>query len=123
MRRPSSAFALVLAFACTPRVPRTVTIRGSVVDGSTSQPLVMATVTLRDLTTGANADSLGVFVFQAPRPLGSQLELVVRRVGYAPTHVTVPLEPDSLQNVGRISVKPAPTDEHDVIIVPSPQKP
>jgi TonB-linked SusC/RagA family outer membrane protein len=85
MRRAGALIAVLLA-ACVAgttlqaqQAPPTV-VRGTVVDAASSQPLPLATVSVKGTTIGAQTDEKGAFTLRVPDANGT---VVVSRIGYA----------------------------------------
>ena len=121
----TKTFVLLLAVivGCVHRAPSTslVVVSGRVVDATSGRPLHSVTVTLADRKTGTNTDSHGAFSFRIPRPGNGRIKLLIRYVGYEPLRVDFSAQPDSVLQVGTISIKAAPI-ELDDLIVTSPRK-
>ena len=89
-------------------------IRGQVMDARTSQPVTPANVTLQDRTTGVVTATGGEFELRAPRPHTSDLTLLIRHIGHAPTTIVIRLGPDSVYDLGAIRIQWAPVQLDNV---------
>ena len=104
--RAAVALAILLVGASTPLSAQARVVQGHVIRADSPVGLADAEVELRPSGARARTDARGFFVFRASPP--GQVELSVRRVGFAPAVVT--LQPDTLAvAVVTIPLEPLPT--------------
>lgn len=103
--------ALLLILAVAVLVPgRAQTLRGTVIDSVTQEPLAFANLVLRDQRTGTTTDIDGRF--QLALPAGYTGNVVVSYVGYKPRAISVAL----LERLSKIRLQPAVQQLGEVVI-------
>ncbi len=108
------ALALLLFAFANGTLAQKATLRGLVIDGSTGEPVELATVFLEGTTTAVETDAAGRFVLEVPARVEGVL--IVSRVGYTERRIALaPLRAGAARAL-RIALQPAHASGPDIVV-------
>ena len=115
MKKSFLLFLFGIAFSLTSFAQQTV-IKGSVLDGTTGEPIPDVTVIIEETNQKATTDAKGEFLFTSKVPLGEQV-LKIEKVGYQTKRYPIVVNEGKTVDISGMTMDYDPTDKKDLYTI------
>ncbi|RNC88004.1 MAG: TonB-dependent receptor [Winogradskyella sp.] len=115
MKKSFLFFLFGMAFSLVSFAQQTL-IKGSVLDGTTGEPIPDVTVTIEGTTFAVTTDSNGEFSFTSNVPLGEQV-LKIEKVGYTAKRYPIVVNEGQTVDISGMTLDFDPTDKKDLYTI------
>ncbi|GGI56089.1 TonB-dependent receptor [Winogradskyella haliclonae] len=115
MKKSFLLFLFGIAFSLTSFAQQTL-VKGSVLDGTTGEPIPDVTVTIEGTDLSTTTDAKGEFSFSANVPLGEQV-LKIEKVGYETKRYPIVVNEGQTVDISGMTLDFDPTDKKDLYTI------
>ena len=91
-------------------------IKGSVLDGTTNQPIPDVTITIEETQLTTQTDALGMFSFTSNVPLGNQV-LIVEKQGYGAKRYPIIVNEGQILDISDMTLDYDNSDNKDLFVI------
>ncbi|WP_299115941.1 TonB-dependent receptor [uncultured Winogradskyella sp.] len=115
MKKSFLLFLFGIAFSLTSFAQQTL-VKGSVLDGTTGEPIPDVTVTIEGTDLSTTTDAKGEFSFSANVPLGEQV-LKIEKIGYETKRYPIVVNEGQTVDIAGMTLDYDPTDKKDLYTI------